>query len=513
MRLGTSLLLGMATVPQAASEISVQCPDGVSRCIQVGLTAPLTGRFSGQGLSAKRGAVLWATTVNSDGGLNVAGAQKFVELIVYDDASSPSTAASLYEQLISVDGVDFLLGPYGTSFSTVAAAVAAEHGRVLFLGNAAGDSAYEPQPGAPAWPHIFGVVTTTSEYTSPTARLLHEVHDAQTAAVLSRSDNPFAADTVAGALVSFGRLDASGDATLDLVLHATFAGDSNDESLTTGMASVCATNADTLWFFGLQGDANALLLAMAALEGCRPKAVYISSGPTDAAWVAAANQLVDAHGRSNLADLYRVLSAAQWVEPAAGRGGPADDLFGDTAGFRYRMETFFLDVDTGDDIHHHAASAAAAGIALGEAISAASQVGGVVLDAGGLPSQEAVGLAARDLDLSTFYGEVRFDNRGRNIAKGAVTTQVQSGSIVPVAPAEHAVRSFCTWRQLFMSRAASCPIMTLTCGVVWCGAVRCGVVWCCDSHALHRSMATLCIHLCLWMIHHRQRQGQAGQCH
>ena len=454
MRLGTCLLL-MATVPPAASEISVQCPDGVARCIQVGLTAALTGRYSGQGLSAKRGAMLWATTVNSDGGLNVAGTQKFVKLIVYDDASSSSTAASLYEQLISVDGVDFLLGPYGTSISTTAAAVAAEHGRVLFLGNAAGDSAYETIPGAPAWPHIFGVVTTTSEYTAPTARLLHEVHDAQTAAVLSRSDNAFAADTVAGALVSFGSLDASGDAMLDVVLHATFAGDSNDESLTTGMASVCAMNADTLWLFGLQGDANALLLAMAALrEDCQPKAVYISSGPTDAAWVAAANQLVDEHGRSNLADLYHVLSAAQWVEPAAGRGGPADDLFGDTAGFRYRMETFFSDVGTGDDIHHHAASAAAAGIALGEAISAASQVTGVVLDADGLPSQEAVGLAASDLDLSTFYGQIRFDSQGRNIAKGTVTTQVQSGSIVPVAPAEHAVRSFCPWIQHSMSRSA-----------------------------------------------------------
>jgi branched-chain amino acid transport system substrate-binding protein len=446
MQLWTPLLLGFAfslTAGRAACETAVDCPNVVSRCIQVGLTAPLTGWASAQGLAAKRGAVLWATTVNSDGGLQVAGVAKFVELLVYDDGSSSGTTATRYEELISVDGVDFLLGPYGTSFSAAAVAIAAEHGRVIFLGNAAGDSAYEVQPGAPApsWPHVFGVVTTSSEYTTPTARVLHEVHNAQTAAVLSRSDNAFAADTAAGALAAFGSLDSSGDALLDVVLHATFAGDvTDDESVGTGMASVCATNPDTLWLFGLKGDANALLLALAALRGqCQPKAVYISSGPTEAAWVAAANELVDEHGRSNLADLYHILSAAQWVEPAVAGGGPADDIFGDAAGFRYRMEAFFTDVNVGDDIHHHAASAAAAGIALGKAISAAAQAQGATLDANGFPSQEAVGLAASELDLSTFYGEIRFDSRGRNIAKGTVTTQVQSGNIVPVAPAEHAV--------------------------------------------------------------------------
>ena len=530
-------VLLLALLPQAAGEVVVACPDDVARCVRVGLTVPETGWASTQGLSAKRGAELWADAVNSDGGLTVADGSMFVELTVYDDGSSSSNTAVLYEQLISTDGVDFLLGPYGTSFSARAAAVAAEHEKVLFLGNAAGDSAYEPQARAavtcvgvatgtdgvdcpdactfvaaidqadatcsgtaaeagssgstdcttftadqtdcgdasgctltaavdqadahcgadvagmepPAWPHVFGVVTTSEAYTSPTAQMLHSL-GAQTAAVLSRSDNGFTRDTAAGARAAFAVTDAAGTgATLDVAASATFAGDSEDTSTGTtgeawqasidsGMATACAAGADTLWLFGLKGDANALLQAMAALrEECQPKAVYINSGPTESGWVAAANELEDTHGRSNLADLYHLLSAAQWVEPATGVSGPADALFGSTGGFRFRMESFYDDVEVGDDIHHHAASAAAAGIVLGEAIRVASQAAGATLDADGLPTQEAVGTAASNLDLSTFYGEIRFDDKGRNVAKGTVTTQIQSGSIVPVAPAEHAV--------------------------------------------------------------------------
>jgi hypothetical protein len=61
-----------------------------------------------------------------------------------------------------------------------------------------------------------------------------------------------------------------------------------------------------------------------------------------------------------------------------------------------------------------------------------------VVDADGLPSQEGLSTAVGGLDLSTFYGAIRFDDTGRNIGKGTITTQVQGGSVVPVWPTEHA---------------------------------------------------------------------------
>ena len=50
------------------------------------------------------------------------------------------------------------------------AGVAAAHERVIFLGNAAGDSAYPETPLAGQAPtHAFGVVTPAASYVAPVA--------------------------------------------------------------------------------------------------------------------------------------------------------------------------------------------------------------------------------------------------------------------------------------------------------------------------------------------------------
>ena len=47
--------------------------------------------------------------------------------------------------------------------------------------------------------------------------------------------------------------------------------------------------------------------------------------------------------------------------------------------------------------------------------------------------------ALRELDVETFYGPIRFDDRGVNVAKPMGTVQVQDGQIVVVAPDAAAV--------------------------------------------------------------------------
>ena len=55
---------------------------------------------------------------------------------------------------------DFVLGPFGTSFTKAAAAAADAQGMLLVAGNAAGISAYKQ-----GFDKLFGVVTTTDRYT------------------------------------------------------------------------------------------------------------------------------------------------------------------------------------------------------------------------------------------------------------------------------------------------------------------------------------------------------------
>ena len=55
---------------------------------------------------------LWKDDVNAKGGL----LGRPVELVIYDDQSSPANVPNIYTKLIAVDKVDLLLGPYGTNF-------------------------------------------------------------------------------------------------------------------------------------------------------------------------------------------------------------------------------------------------------------------------------------------------------------------------------------------------------------------------------------------------------------
>lgn len=85
--------------------------------ILMGYSASLSGGYSHVGKMIKQGYTVWAGMVNSKGGIYVKELKKKlpVELVVYDDKSDPSTAAKLYEKLITVDKVDFVLSPWGSS--------------------------------------------------------------------------------------------------------------------------------------------------------------------------------------------------------------------------------------------------------------------------------------------------------------------------------------------------------------------------------------------------------------
>jgi branched-chain amino acid transport system substrate-binding protein len=74
--------------------------------------------------------MLWAEHVNAAGGL----LGRPVELVIYDDESSPATANSLYQRLIEQDQVDLLLAPYSTVIGDAVLPLAERNEMVLFNG-------------------------------------------------------------------------------------------------------------------------------------------------------------------------------------------------------------------------------------------------------------------------------------------------------------------------------------------------------------------------------------------
>src|ERR1700727_89763 len=79
--------------------------------IKIGFGMALTGPLAVNGKQALLGTQIWAEEINAKGGL--LGRQ--VELINYDDQSSPANVPGIYTKLLDVDKVDLVVSAYATN--------------------------------------------------------------------------------------------------------------------------------------------------------------------------------------------------------------------------------------------------------------------------------------------------------------------------------------------------------------------------------------------------------------
>lgn len=95
--------------------------------IRIGSTLALTGPLSATGLTHKLVGEIYIEQLNARGGLM----GRKVEWVLKDDQSKPDVARTLYEQLITSDKVDLLMGPYATGAILSAMGVAQRYNKVL----------------------------------------------------------------------------------------------------------------------------------------------------------------------------------------------------------------------------------------------------------------------------------------------------------------------------------------------------------------------------------------------
>jgi ABC-type branched-subunit amino acid transport system substrate-binding protein len=100
---------------------------GAKPPIRIGSTLALTGPLAATSLIHKVVGEIYVDQLNQRGGL----LGRPVEWIVKDDQSKPDLARTLYEQLITTDKVDLLMGPYATGAILSAMGVAQRYHKVL----------------------------------------------------------------------------------------------------------------------------------------------------------------------------------------------------------------------------------------------------------------------------------------------------------------------------------------------------------------------------------------------
>ena len=105
--------------------VTLAAPSGPP--IRIGSTLALTGPLASTGQVHKIVGEIYVEQLNAKNGL----LGRPVEWIVKDDQSKPDLARTLYEQLITVDKVDLLIGPYATGNILSAMGVAQRYNKML----------------------------------------------------------------------------------------------------------------------------------------------------------------------------------------------------------------------------------------------------------------------------------------------------------------------------------------------------------------------------------------------
>ncbi len=163
--------------------------------VTVGISLPLAGPqqaagFAPDGQACKKGYELWASDVNSHGGL----LGRPVKLVILNDKGDPKTDANNYRILITQDHVDLTLAPFSSLLTTAAAPVTKQYGYALPAGSA----------GAPAvfLMHNHGLFSTNvpaAKQMMPFATWLTTQPGHPLTAAYAVVDDPFADPPVATA--------------------------------------------------------------------------------------------------------------------------------------------------------------------------------------------------------------------------------------------------------------------------------------------------------------------------
>jgi branched-chain amino acid transport system substrate-binding protein len=104
-------------------------PASAAEPLRIGFGMALTGPLAPNGKSALLAMKIWEEDINAKGGL----LGRPVQLVYYDDKSSPSEVPAIYTKLLDVDKVDLIVGGYATNMLAPAMPVVMQKNR-LFIG-------------------------------------------------------------------------------------------------------------------------------------------------------------------------------------------------------------------------------------------------------------------------------------------------------------------------------------------------------------------------------------------
>jgi len=357
--------------------------------INVGAVISLTGSQADAGQMAKEGYLFCQDWINAKGGVTVQGVGHPLNIDMMDDQSRPSLAASAAEQLISQKHDTLLLGPTGDATTARAAPVAEQHQVPMLSSGAASDAIFNNH-----YHYLFGVM-------APSSRQLQGVIDM----ALAQNPRPqsvallFASDSLSTAVANATAGYAQGKG-LNVVYGVSYPSGVNNLGVQLG--AVAGAGPDLILEVG-HADESVRTIQQAQQMNIQPKLLAFSEGPGTSDFTTNLNKAANFS-----------VGTTQWTPAARNR-------------ISYFLDSFHYSLaysaEFGRLPDEHAAAATAACLTLEVAMEQANST---------QPRWVRDALAVTDLD--TFFGEIKFDDRGANSAKPVYVEQIQAGRTVLVWP-------------------------------------------------------------------------------
>jgi branched-chain amino acid transport system substrate-binding protein len=357
-----------------------------------GAPISLTGSTASEGKLTQDGYELWKETYNNAGGISVGGKRYKIETKYYDDESNGPKSATLATQLIKQDKVQFLLGPYGTT-STLQVSTVAEQNKIPMIeGNGAAESIFTQ-----GYTYTFGILSPAKNYLVGCLDLALAQSPKPTTCAILTADDAFSVE-VADAAKAYAEKQG-----FQVVYYQKYPNASTD--LRALLTETKGKNPD--FFLNSGHKAEAVAIVQQAKElGFNAKGYAFSVGPS-----------VPDFQTTLKADAEYVLGGTQWTPVLKYQG---TDLFKTPVAYNDAYKARF-----GYEPAYQSADGTACGVAFVKAIETA-----------GTLDPAKVRDAIAKLDFMTFYGQIKFDERGINIYKPMAVEQWQKGQKVTVFPAD-----------------------------------------------------------------------------
>jgi branched-chain amino acid transport system substrate-binding protein len=346
--------------------------------IRVGVTVSLTGAYANLGQDQLEGMQMWADDLNARGAL----LGREVKLIHYDDASSPEKSAQLYEQLITKDKADLLLGPYSSNITLAASTVAEKHNFPMVATGASSSRIW-----ARGYQNIFQIDTPSVDYMDLPLALANDKGLRRVALVYGGTEFPReVAEGVRARAAEYG---------MQIVLDEEYPPDTTE----FGDLAARMKRANPEIVIGGTYLEDSIGLVRAAKDaGLTPKMLVFTVGPA-----------LQEFGNRLGSNANGIMGAVAWMR--SGKLPMAYDF-----SFRYK-----------EKYGGNASVYAAYGYGGGEVLEAAVRLAGSL-------DKDAIRTQLREMVFISLFGRYRVDEAGRQLGKLAYLMQWQDGHRLLVLP-------------------------------------------------------------------------------